>query len=216
MRRRGLRFSPAAPGAPPELPSHLPRRRRPRCAFGPRARGRGTGAGGSGDGQQPSPPSGQPRRGKGGGSVAGAATGGAARARPGAPRRLRSAAAPLSIHLDDISIHPITHCQYILLNFNTSDTSFNTASIQQTVHPAMIQYTSVHPPVHRMIHPGMIQYTPVHLSIHPAMKTIHQIHLQYTSIHLVSFQYIRCIGGCIGCINIQYILHSISIHHPKI
>ncbi len=92
-----------------------------------------------------------------------------------------------------ISIHPIHPLldlqysqQYILQFFNTSlDTSWHDSS------------TSFNTSYYILPWKQYIRYI-----------------LQYTWIHLAIFQYIRCIGRCIRCINIQYILWYISVLHP--
>ena len=137
------------PDAPLEF--HLTRRRRPRWTLCPRRRGRGAGAGrgpggggAGGEGQQPSPPPRPqwPLRGDRGGERGGHGCGWGGLARPAAARA-PSAAVPLSIHpglYHYISIHPTSVAQYILLNLNTSNTSFTGPAIQPTVHPAIFQY----------------------------------------------------------------------------
>ena len=94
------------------------------------ARGRGPGAGKEGRSSS------RPRRlGHSGGEGSGAGAGTGLRrpvlARPAA--RAPSAAALLSIHPG------LLH--YILLNLNTSNTSFIGPAIQPTIHPAIFQYT---------------------------------------------------------------------------
>ena len=137
------------PDAPLEF--HLTRRRRPRWTLCPRLRGRWAGAGrgrggrgrGGRGGAAAVPTAVAAEGGEGRGEERGAGGhgwGGLARL---AAARAPSAAAPLSIHpglYHYISIHPTSVAQYILLNLNTSNTSFTGPAIQPTVHPAIFQY----------------------------------------------------------------------------
>jgi hypothetical protein len=130
------------PDAPLEF--HLTRRRRPRWTLGPRRRGRGAGAGRARGGRGGAAAVPAARAAEGGGGR------GAGRARvrvgwPGAPssrprpQRCRAAfntSWPISLHLN--TSHNVA--QYILLNLNTSNTSFIGPAIQPTVHPANFQY----------------------------------------------------------------------------
>ena len=102
-----------------------------------------------------------------------------------------------------ISIHPTIHCsihpaksQYIqyILHW-TCNTSFST-SCQFSIHVSTSPSTSLDTSWRDSIHVSTSFNTSCHEN-----NTSKYI-LQYTSIHRASFQYIRCIGRCIRCINI--------------
>jgi hypothetical protein len=85
--------------------------------------------------------------------------------------------APAVVRVEFPTVITCIQCFSLMLNLNTSNTSFTGPAIQ----PTRPDSTSCNFSIHHLIHPGM---TAVHHSIHPAMKTIHLIH---PSIHLNTY-----------------------------
>ncbi len=111
-------------------------------------------------------------------------------------------------------LRPAPHHQQYLESYTSDNTPFNTSwlvslhlstphhgffihpAMQPTVHPVNFEYISIHP---QYLNRYILVLSSIDHSIHPAKIRIHPI-------HLAIFQYIQCIGRCIRCINIQYIL----------